>query len=101
MVRESLLDRMLTPEDGSHPKAQALLDQLAELSSGAQKILAAADAATQTGGVPGAGRVVGGKAPLKSNELMKIVQCICTSIPVMKAMKMDEDLRKLLLAEMV
>ena len=38
---------------------------------------------------------------MKSNELMKIVQCICTSIPVMKAMKMDKDLRKLLLAEMV
>ena len=53
------------------------------------------------GGVPGAGRIVGGKAPLRTKDLLKTMQQIRTSIPVMKAMKLDEDLCKLLLAQMV
>ena len=51
--------------------------------------------------MPGMGHIVGGKVPLRTNNLLKVVQRIHTSIPVMKAMKLDEDLRKLLLAEMV
>ena len=35
------------------------------------------------------------------NDLLKVVNKIRTSIPVMQAMKLDEDLCKLLLAEMV
>ena len=53
------------------------------------------------GGVPSAGHIVGGKAPLRPNNLLKLVQRIHTSIPIMSVMKLDEDLHKLLLAEMV
>ena len=45
-VRQSLLDKMLTAEGASEPQVQALLDSLAALAEGAQKVLAATDAAT-------------------------------------------------------
>ena len=51
------------------------------------------------------GKVVGaGAATVKGaspNDLLKFVNNIGTSIPVMQDMKLNEDLRKLFLAEMV
>ena len=68
-------------------------------------MLATANAGVQTGSVLGMGKVVGaGAATVKGaspNDLLKVVNKICTSIPVMQAMKLNKDLRKLLLAEMV
>lgn len=52
-------------------------------------------------GVPEVGRLVGGKAPLKNSKLLKVISHIKTSILVMKAMKLDKDLRKLPLVEIV
>ena len=56
--------------------------------------------------MPGAGRVVrGGKAEsagrMPADTLDRVLQCLRTSIPLVKAMKLDADLRKLLLAQMV
>ena len=64
------------------------------------KVLAAVDVGTNMGRVPSAGRAVGGK---KASQLdsMSILKRIRTSVPILKAMQLDDELRKLLLAETV
>ena len=55
----------------------------------------------QMDGMPGTGHILGCRALLRINKFLRVVQQICTSIPIMKVMKLDDHLRKLLLAEMV
>lgn len=51
------------------------------------------------------GKVVGTRAAAvkgaSTNNQLKVINKICTGIPVMRAMKLDEGLHKLFLAEMV
>ena len=63
--------------------------------------MATADVGVQTGGVPGAGRYLGGGKKVDQNVLGRILQRIRTSMPILKAVKVDDDLRRLILAELI
>lgn len=67
----------------------------------AQNVMATADVGIQTGGVPGAGRHLSGGKKVDQNVLGRILQRIRTSMPILKAVKVDDDLRKLILAELI
>ena len=63
--------------------------------------MATADVGIQTEGVPGAGRHLSGGKKVDQNVLGRILQRIRTSMPILKAVKVDDDLRKLILAELI
>ena len=65
--------------------------------------MAMTDAGVQTGSIPGAGKTIGsgGGKRVDQNILGRILQRIRTSMPILKAVKVDDDLWRLILAELV
>ena len=63
-------------------------------------MLATVDVGTNTGRVPGAGQAIKGKKASLLDSML-VLKRIHTLVPILKAMKLEDHLHKLLLAETV
>ena len=60
-----------------------------------------AEMGVQTGGVPGAGRLVNKKNPLAPKDLQTMVARLRTSMPLLQAAKLDIYFRQYLLSQLI